>query len=98
LVPEALPFAVPLDGSGVLLAIPPPVIRMSGTPLLRAVAAHLAVFRVRGNLLAVILGATAALAVGAAAHQLPRLVFRWLEGVPAKAASPFAHNGGCRIL
>ena len=44
--------------------------------------------------LSVILYATAALAVGAAAHQLPRLVFRRQEGVPAKAASPFAHTGG----
>src|SRR4051794_25838137 len=70
---------------------------MAGAPLLRTVAAHLAVFRVRGDLLAVILGAPAALAVRAAAHQLPRLVFRWQEGVLAKATSPFAHTGGCRI-
>jgi len=75
LVPNLLPLSVPLDGGWVLFAIPPPVIRMAGAPLLRTVAAHLAVFRVRGDLLAVILGATAALAVGAAAHQLPRLVF-----------------------
>ncbi len=75
LVPNVLLLAVSLYGGRVLLAIPPPVIRMAQAPLLRTVTAHLAVFRVRGDLLAVILGATAALAVGAAAHQLPRLVF-----------------------
>ena len=85
-------LAVSLDGHRMLSAILPPVIRMPGAPLLRAVAAHLAVYRVRSDLLAVILGATAALAVRAAADQLPRLVFRWQEGVPTKAASPFAHT------
>jgi hypothetical protein len=53
-------LAVPLDGGWVLLAIPPPVIRMTGAPLLRAVAAYLTIFRIRGDLPAVILGATAA--------------------------------------
>src|SRR3954447_10020151 len=72
----------------------PPLLRWSLVP---RTPAHLAVFRVRGDLLAVILGAPAALAVRAAAHQLPRLVFRWQEGVLAKATSPFAHTGGCRI-
>jgi hypothetical protein len=46
----------------------------------------------------VILGAAAALATTVAAHRLPRLVFRWLEGPLTVAASPFDHTGGCRIL
>ena len=45
-----------------------------------------------------ILGATAALATQLAAHQLPRLIFRWLEDLLTVAASPFDHTGGCRIL
>ena len=85
-------LAVPLDGGWVPLAIPPPVIRMAGAPLLRAVAADLTIFRIRGDLLAVILGTTAALAVRAAADQLPRLVFRRQEDLRTEAASPFDHT------
>jgi len=69
-------LAVPHYGGRVLLTIPPPVIWMLRAPLLRTVAAHLATLRVRGDLLTVILRATAALAVGAAARQLTRLIFR----------------------
>src|SRR5215831_7975098 len=81
-----------------LFAVPPPVIRIPGSPFLWAVQAHLAVFRVRSDLLTVILSAAAALATGIAAHRLPRLIFRWLEDPLTVAASPFDHNGGCRIL
>jgi hypothetical protein len=91
-------LAVPLDRGRVLLAIPPPIVRITGPPFLWAVHAHLAVFRVRRNFLAVILGAAAALTTGATAHQLPRLIFRWLEDPFTVAASPFDHTGGCRIL
>ena len=90
-------LAVPLDdGSLVLLAIQPPVLGIAGPPFLRAVQAYLAVFGVRGDLLAVVIGAPAALAAGGAAHRLPRLIFRWLEGSFTVAASPFEHTGGCR--
>ena len=92
LVPNMLLLAVPLHGGRVLFAIAPPILRMARAPLLRTVAAHLAILRVRGDLLTVILRATAALAVGAAAHQLTRLIFRWQEGLPAEAASPFDHT------
>jgi Zn-dependent protease len=98
LVPNVLLLAVPLDGGRVLLAIPPPIVRITGTPFLRAVQAHLAVFRVRRDLLAVILSAAAALAAGVAAHRLSRLIFRWLEDPLTVPASPFDHTGGCRIL
>jgi hypothetical protein len=98
LVPNVLLLAIPLNGGRVLLTIPPPVIRIPGSPFLRAVPAYLAVLRVCGNLLAVIPGAAAALATGVAAHRLPRLIFRWLEDPLTVAASPFDHTGGCRIL
>ena len=92
LIPNVLLLSVTLHGARVLLAIPPPVVRMVGAPFLRTVAAHLSVFRVREDLLAVIFSATAALAVGAAAYQLPRLVFRRQEGLLAEPASPFDHT------
>jgi len=87
-----LSLAVPLDGGRLLLAILPPIIRMARAPLLRTVAAYLAIFRICRDFLAVIVCATAALAVGAAAHQLPRLILRRQEGVLAEAASPFDHT------
>src|SRR5262252_7998928 len=80
-----------------LFAVPAPVIRIPGPPFLWAVQAHLAIFRVRSDLLAVILSAAAALATGIAAHRLPRLIFRWLEDPLTVAASPFAHKGRCLI-
>ena len=61
-------------------------------PFLRAVQANLAVFRVRCDLLAVILSAAAALAAGVAAHRLSRLIFRWLEDPLTVAAAPFDHT------
>jgi hypothetical protein len=91
-------LTVPLHGGRMLFAVPPPVIRIPGSPFLWAVQAHLAVFRVRSDLLAVILSAAAALATGIAAHRLPRLIFRWLEDPLTVAASPFDHTSGYRIL
>jgi len=90
-------LAVPLDGARVLFPILPPVVWVAGSPLLWAVQAHLAVFRVRRDLLAVIFSAASALTAGVAAHRLQRLIFRWLEDPLAVAASPFDHTGGCRI-
>jgi len=91
-VPNLLLLAVPHYGGRVLFAIAPPILGMARAPLLRTVAAHLAILWVRGDLLTVMLRATAALAVGAAAHQLTRLIFRWQEAPPAEAASPFDHT------
>src|SRR5215471_20870967 len=90
-------LAVPLHGGWMLFAVPPPVIRVPGSPFLRAIQAHLPVFRVRIDLLAVILSAAAALATGIAAHRLPRLIFRWPGDPLPVAASPFAHKGRCLI-
>ena len=97
LVPNLLLLAVPLDGGRVLFAILSPVIRVAGTPFLRTIPAYQTVFRIRRDLLTVIIGATAPLAVGLAAHRLPWLIFRWLEGSFTVAASPFDHIAGCRI-
>jgi hypothetical protein len=97
LVPNLLLLAVPLDGGGVLFAIPPPIIRVAGTPLLRTVPAYQAVFRIRSDLLTVIIGAAAPLASRLAAHQLPRLILRRLKVLLTIAASPFDHIAGCRI-
>jgi hypothetical protein len=91
-------LAISLDSGWVLFAVSPPVIRVAGSPLLGAVPAHLAVLRVRSDLLAVILCAAAALADGIAAYRLFRLIFRWLEDLLTVAASPFDHTGGCRTL
>lgn len=96
LVPNVPLLAVALDRGGGLLAIPPPIIGVPGTPFLRAVQAYLAIFRVRGDLLAMIIGAAAPLAAGVAAYRLPRLIFRWLEGSLTVGASPLDHTGGCR--
>jgi len=96
LVPNVLLSAVPLDGGWVLLAIPPPVIRVARAPLLRAVPAYLAVFGIQSDLLAVIIAAATPLASGFVANRLPRLILRWLEGSLTVGASPFDHTGGCR--
>ena len=97
MVPNLLLLAVSFDRGRVLLAIPPPVIGVAGTPLLRTVPADLAVVQVGRDFLPVIIGAAAALAFGLAAYQLPRLIFRWLEGSFTVAAMPFDHTDGCRI-
>jgi hypothetical protein len=69
-VAGVLLLAVPLDRGRVLLPVLPPVIRIAGPPLSQTVQADLAVFRVGGDLLAVIVGAALALAIGLAADRL----------------------------
>ena len=98
LVPNVLLLAVPLDRDWVLLSVSPPIFRVAGSPFLRTVQAYLAVFRVRRDLLAVILSTPSALAAGVTTYRLTRLIFRWLEDLLAVAASPFDHTGCCRIL
>lgn len=96
LVPNMLLLAVALDRGWVLLTVPPPVIGVVGSPFLRAVQAYLAIFRICRDFPAVIIGAAPSLALGRAAYRLPRLIFRWLEGLLTVAALPFDHTGGCR--
>ena len=93
MVPNVLKLAVPFDGSGVLLPVPPPVVRVAGAPFLRAVPAFLPIFRVCRDFLAVIIGATAPLAVGRAANRLPWLIFRWLGALLTVAATTLDHTG-----
>ena len=93
MVPHVLKLAVPLDGSGVLIAVPLPVVRVVGAPFLRTVPASLPILRARHDFLAVIIGATAPLAVGLTAYRLMRLIFRWLEALLTVAATPFDHTG-----
>ena len=96
LVANMLPFAIPLDGLRVLLAIPPPVIGIPGAPFLSAIQTSLAVFRVRGDFLAVVIGAAPPLADRIAAYRLPRLKLGWLETALAIPTLAYAHIGGCR--
>jgi hypothetical protein len=96
LVPNVLLLAIPLDGLRVLLAILPPVIGVAGAPFLRTVEAYLAVFRIRGDLLAVIIGAAPPLAGAIAAHRLRRLKLRQLEDSLAIPTPPLIHTDSCR--
>ena len=89
-------LAIPLDGLRVLLAILPPVIGVAGAPFLRTVHAYLAVFRIRGDLLAVIIGAAPPLAGGIAANRLPRPKLGWLETALTIPTLAYAHIGRCR--
>ncbi len=77
-------------------AILPPMLRVAGSPFLRAVAAHVSALRVRCDLVPVIFSAVTAVAAGVAAHRLHRLIFRWLEDPLTIPASPFDHTGGFR--
>jgi hypothetical protein len=58
LVPDLLLLAVSLSCRRMLLPILLPIARISGTPFVRALPAHLAVFRVGADLLFVILRTT----------------------------------------
>ena len=97
LVAHLLPLAIPLDGGWMLPAILPPVIGVAGSPLLRTVQAHLPIFGIGSDLLAVIIGAATALAVGIAADGLPGLILRRHEDPLAITALPFGHIRRCRI-
>jgi hypothetical protein len=62
-----------LGSRGTLLAVLFPVTGMAAAPFTRTVAAHLAVFRIGGDLLPVVVGAAFSLAPGSAADRLARL-------------------------
>jgi hypothetical protein len=89
---ELLLLAVPFNRLGMCSAVALPVIRITGPPFSRAIAADLAVFRIDGNLLPVILGAALALADRFAADRLAGLKLRRLKGLLAVAAAVFTHN------
>jgi hypothetical protein len=80
-LPLLLP--IPLGCVGVGLPVVFLVIRMIGTPLLSAVANYLGVLRVRGDLVAVVVVAAAALTARLTADTLVRTVLRGLKGLLA---------------
>jgi hypothetical protein len=96
LVANVLPLAIPLGSFRVLLAIAPPVIGITGAPFLSAIQASLAIFAVRGDLLAVVIGTAPPLAGWIAAYRLLRLKLGWLETALAVPTLAYAHIGGCR--
>ncbi|HEY6304079.1 MAG TPA: hypothetical protein VIX14_13550 [Terriglobales bacterium] len=96
MVPNLLLVAIPLNRLRVLLAIPPPVIGIAGAPFLSAIQASLAIFGVRRDLLAVVIGAAPPLALWIPAYRLLRLKLGWLENPPAIPTLAYAHIGGCR--
>jgi hypothetical protein len=67
---------------------------MVGSPLLSAVADYLGILRVRGDLVAVIVVAAAALAIRLAADALLGTVLRWLKGLLAITAATGRRQAG----
>ena len=92
LVPDALLLSVAFDDSRIAFPAAAPVLTIPGSPLAGAVLANLPVFRVRGDLLPVIVSAPPLLARRLAADGLARLKFRWLED-PLTIATPPFHTG-----
>ena len=91
-IAELLLLAVPFNRLGMCSAVALPMIRITGPPFSRAIPADLAVFRIDGNLLPVILGAALALADRFAADRLVGLKLRRLKGLLAVAAAVFTHK------
>lgn len=91
-IAELLPLAVTFHCLGMLSAITLPVVRVVGPPLAEAVAANLAVLRIRYDLLPVVLGAPLPLAYRLAADRLTGLKLRRLKGLLAVAAAAFTHS------
>jgi hypothetical protein len=87
-------LAVPLGGGGILLPVLRPVIGIAGAPFPGTVEADVAVFRIGGEFTAVIIGTTAALAVGFAADGLTALELRKLEVLLTVKTTPFTHMNG----
>jgi hypothetical protein len=70
LVTQLLPLAILLDGLRMLRKVLPKVVGMSLSPLSLAIARHLAILRIRAQLLPVIIAATLPLALRPAADHL----------------------------
>ena len=92
----ALPLLLPIPLSGVSVGLPVffLVVRMVGSPLLSAVANYLGILRIRGDLVAVIVVAAAALAIRVAADALLGTVLQWLKGLPAITAAAGQRQAG----
>ena len=92
MVAELLLQAVVLNGGWVLQTVLLPVIGIAGAPLARAVAAPFAVFGIGGDSFLVVVRAPPALAIRFFANRLATLELRWLEQLPAVAATPLTHR------
>ena len=91
MIAEFLLLAVPGGRVGMRSSILLPVIRIANSPFSGTVAAYLAVFRIVGDLLAVVLSPATPLADRFATHRLARLKLRRLKGFVAIAAASFPH-------
>jgi len=76
-----------------IFAVLLPVTGMAGAPFATAVPAHLAIFRIGGDLLPVVVGAASSLTLSPTADGLAWLELRWLENLLAVATAPFTHTG-----
>ena len=85
---------VSFSRGGISLPILLPVVGIAGTPLPGTVAADVAVFGIGGEFRAVIIGATATLAVGFTTNGLAALELGRLEILLAVEATPFTHMNG----
>jgi hypothetical protein len=92
LVPLPLALPVSFCSRGIVLKQLPPVVRVLGAPLLRAVLAHLAIHRIGGDLSPMVVVTAPPLAYRIAARSLSRLKLRWLKRTLAIAADPFSHK------
>jgi hypothetical protein len=87
-------LAVPVGGGGILLPVLLPVIGMARAPFPGTVAADVAVFGIGREFTAVIIGATAALAVGFPAYGLAALELRRPKELLTVETTPFTHMNG----
>jgi hypothetical protein len=85
--------SVVLGGLRVIFAVLLPVAGMAGAPLSKTVPAHLAIFRIGGDLFPVVFGAALSLTLDPTADGLAWLELRWLEKLLAIATAPFTHKG-----
>ena len=93
MIPDSLLLAVAFDDGRMALPAPPPVLGIPGPPFAGAALTDLPVFRIRGDLAAVAIGAPPPLTVRFAADQLTGLKRRWLEDPLTIATPPFDHTG-----
>ena len=91
--PDSLQLEVVMDNGWMALPAPVPVVGMAGPPFPATILTAVPVFRIRGDLPAVIIGAPSPLAFRLAADGLLRLTRRWLEDPLTIATSPFDHTG-----
>jgi len=92
LVPLPLALPVSFCARGIVLKQLPPVVRVLGAPLLRAVLAHLAIHRIGSDLSPMVVVTAPPLADRIAARSLSRLKLRWLKRTLAIPADPFSHE------